>query len=120
MVSFELTDIHERLKRLGVRAGDTVLMHSSLLPLGILQGSAISETPIALLRCILDHLGHAGTLAMPAFNFGFAKGIPFDRGRTDCAAMGQMAEMLRAWSGSRRSRHPMQSVSAVGALARAI
>ena len=52
------------LHALGVRAGDTILVHSSLKSLGPVPGGA--ETVI---QGLLKALGDDGTLLFPAFSF---------------------------------------------------
>jgi aminoglycoside 3-N-acetyltransferase len=92
-------------------------MHASLLPLGTLTETPAEGVPTRILDCLLEHMGSKGTLAMPAFNFDFCRGVSFDRANTRCLQMGQLAETLRSWPTSKRSRHPLQSISAVGPLA---
>jgi aminoglycoside N3'-acetyltransferase len=117
MREFTLQDIRDALHAVNLRSGDDVIVHASLLGLGRLAEHDSRATPAAIVRCLIDTLGPRGTLMMPAFNFDFCKGVPFDRQGTPCSAMGQLAETLRVWATSRRSRHPLQSISAVGARA---
>jgi len=114
MREFSLQGLQDALGGLGLRSGDDVIVHASLLTLGRLAGHDAAAIPTAIVQCLLDVLGPQGTLTMPAFNFDFCKGVAFDRQRTPCSTMGQLAETLRTWPGSRRSRHPLQSISAVG------
>jgi aminoglycoside N3'-acetyltransferase len=117
MREFSVQDLPGTLNALGLRAGDDAIVHASLIGLGRVRGHIASVVPQAIVRCLLDYLGPSGTLAMPAFNFDFCKGVAFDRQRTPSVHMGQLAETLRTWPGSRRSRHPLQSISAVGSRA---
>lgn len=115
MRHYYLTDVSAALAALGIARGDHVIMHASLIGLGKLGGHDLADAPRAIVQGVLDHLGPSGTLAVPAFNFDFCKGVPFDRERTPCLQMGQLAELVRTWAGSKRSRHPAQSIAAVGA-----
>ena len=57
---------------------------------------------------------------MPTFNFGFCRGVPFDRQHTPAEKMGPLAEYVRLRAGSVRSPHAIQSVAAVGASSAAV
>lgn len=102
------------LKTLGLQPGDGVLVHSALQFLGKPLGGieiyyrALAET------CGLPE---KGTLAVPAFNFGFARGEPYDPQTTPSQGMGSFSEFIRKLPGSRRTPHPMQSLAVFGALA---
>ncbi len=99
----------ERLREVGIGPGDGVLVHAAIQYLGRpvggvgLYGSAFQ-----------DVLGETGTVVVPTFNFGFARGIPFDRLNTPSEKMGVFAEHIRRLPEAVRSPHPMQSVAAVG------
>jgi len=113
-------DIRHALSDVDIEKSDVVMMHSSLLSLGRFVSSDSSNVPVAILSAIIKYLGADGTLIMPAFNFDFCKGVPFDRQRTPAKGMGVLAERLRRWPGARRSPHPMQSVVAIGKYAQEI
>ena len=53
------------LKRLGVRDGDCVMLHSSLSSLGLVEGGADT-----VVEAFLDAMGPQGTLLTPAFTQG--------------------------------------------------
>jgi len=82
--------------------------------------------PLELLRMLLDFVGPARTLAMPAFYFGDLKYSGtletgqqqprFDLRRTP-SEMGLLTEMFRRWKGTVFSRHPFYRVTALGPLA---
>jgi aminoglycoside 3-N-acetyltransferase len=114
MRQFSLSEMRESLAAAGVRSGETVIMHSSLLTLGALRDCDMKSAPRALVESFLDYLGPRGVLAAPAFNFGFCRGTPFERERTSASSMGVLAETIRTWPGAQRSRHPAQSIAAIG------
>ncbi|AEV82389.1 aminoglycoside 3'-phosphotransferase [Actinoplanes sp. SE50] len=125
----------EDLRGLGLRAGESVLLHSSLRSVGWVCGGAVT-----VVQAFLDVLGPAGTLVTPAFaseNRDPARWagpeIPaawwpriretmpaYDAQRTPCRALGIVAETLRCWPGAVRSPHPQTSFAAVGARAAAL
>ena len=119
----------EDLTGLGIRSGDVILIHSSLRSLGWVCGGAT-----AVVQALLDVVGPAGTLAVPAhtaFNrdpSGWRDpGAPaswwstireqlpgFDPALTPSHAVGIIAERVRTWPGSLRSGHPQTSFAAIG------
>ncbi len=54
------------------------------------------------------------TLSVPAFNFAFARGEPYDPASTPSQGMGAFAEYVRQLPGGRRTLHPMQSLAVIG------
>ena len=104
------------LRKLGIKAGDTVLVHSSLRSLGPLPGRA--ETAIGAL---LEVLGEDGTLLFPALSFATV-GIrnPVFDVRNTPSCVGALPEYFRKREGTCRSIHPTHSVSAIGKKAAAL
>jgi aminoglycoside 3-N-acetyltransferase len=116
------------LRRLGVRAGQTLLVHSSLRSLGWVDGGAS-----AVVRALQEVLGPAGTIVVPtqtADNRDPSRWrVPppeswwpeirnhmaaFDPGSTPSRRMGAIAECVRTWPGAVRSAHPQTSFAALG------
>lgn len=119
------------LRVLGVRPGQTLLVHASLSSIGWVDGGA--ATVVAALR---DALGPDGTLVAgagtsensvtsrahqavtdgltPAQVKGFRGRMPaFDRAATP-TSVGAVAEALRTTPGAVRSAHPQASFAAIG------
>lgn len=123
------------LRGLGLSAGDTVLVHSSVRALGFVVGKVQ-----AVVRALLDVVGPAGTLVVPThtpFNSDPAgwrnPPVPpawwpiireqspgFDPACTPSRHMGVLAETVRTWSAALRSVHPHVSFAALGEGARAM
>jgi aminoglycoside 3-N-acetyltransferase len=123
------------LRELGLAAGDTVLLHSSLSSLGWVCGGAV-----AVVQAFLDVLGPTGTLVAPSFateNRDPARWAgpeipaswwpqireslpPYDPALTPCRSLGIIAETVRCWPGAFRSPHPQTSFAAIGARAAAL
>jgi aminoglycoside 3-N-acetyltransferase len=117
------------LARLGVRRGDTLLVHSSLSALGFVVGGAV-----ALLQALGDAVGPRGTLVMaaqtgdltdpanwrrPAVPPQWVDRIrdtmpPYDPALTPTHRLGVVAELFRTWPGVIRSAHPACSFTARG------
>jgi aminoglycoside 3-N-acetyltransferase len=96
---------------LGVRHGDTVLVHSSYKSLGPVVGG-----PRTVIEALRSALGPEGTLIVPTFNFEFCEGVPFDA-RTTPSQMGALSELVRIDPSSRRVEHPIYSFAVLGARA---
>ena len=84
-----------------------------------------TDSPLDLVRLLIDYCGPTRTLAMPAFYFGeqgegayasFVRNPRFDLRRTP-SQMGLATELFRRMPGVRWSRHPVYRISALGPLA---
>lgn len=122
-------EITAALTELGVRPGDTLLVHSSLRALGWVPGGAL-----AVVQALLDAVGDTGTLVVPTQTgensdpSGWSRPpVPqdwwpviraetpgFDPGRTASQGMGAIPEQVRTWPGASRSTHPQTSFAALG------
>ncbi len=108
-----LTDL---LRRLGLRRGDVVLCHSALHFLGRPEGGVgMYYAALAEVLALPQAGGVAeGTLAVPTFNFAFARGEAYDPQETPSAGMGAFSEYVRRLPWACRTPHPMQSLAVVG------
>ena len=117
------------LRVLGVEAGMTLEVHSSLSKLGWVCGG-----PVALVQALMDVVTETGTLLMPAHSPNYTdpaewsnppvpqewwpilyEQMPaFDPRFTPSWFMGQVAETFRTWPGVLRSSHPAVSFAAWG------
>lgn len=102
-------DVIACLEAVGIQPGDGLLVHSALQYLGQPEGGLEMY-----LQAILAVIGAGGTLVVPTFNFGFARGQPFDLHNTPAEGMGAFSEYVRQRPGARRTPHPMQSVAVIG------
>jgi aminoglycoside 3-N-acetyltransferase len=118
MVSEQETQerIAEDLLAAGVRLGGILLVHSSLSSMGYVTGG-----PETVIRSLLQALGPAGTLLLPALSYEYVgKQNPvFDVLRTP-SCVGAIPEHFRLRPGTLRSVHPTHSVCATGVLAASI
>jgi aminoglycoside 3-N-acetyltransferase len=99
--------IVEGLRKLGLKAGDIVMVHSSLSSIGRVEDGAPT-----VIKALLEVLTPAGTLLMPTF--GWSR--PFDLANSP-SNLGAITETFRTMPGVVRSLHPTHSVSATGARA---
>jgi aminoglycoside 3-N-acetyltransferase len=122
------------LRRLGVKGGQLLMVHSSLSKVGYVLGGAQT-----VVRALIEVLGPDGTLVMPAFSpevsdpagwsdrqFGdddlerARDHVPTFNPAVTPTSMGAIAETFRTWPGVVRSAHPQVSVTAHGPLAKRI
>jgi len=99
----------------GVERGDTLLLHSNITRTLLAHrkaGRTISARDV--LESFLQALGRGGTLLLPLFNFGFAKGMAFDIRHTP-SAMGALTEAGRLHPEAVRTGHPIYSFAVIGA-----
>ncbi|MCE5344458.1 MAG: AAC(3) family N-acetyltransferase [Eubacteriales bacterium] len=117
------------LRALGIRRGDTLIVHSAMSKLGWICGKEE-----AVVRALLAAVGRTGTLVMPAHSGDNSEPadwanppVPpswfeiirestpaYDRRVTPTRGMGRIAECFRKTPGTRRSAHPQVSWCARG------
>lgn len=107
-------EVVESLTAVGITRGDGLLVHSALQFLGRPAGG------IGLYLEALDEaVGLSGTdaggrLAVPTFNFGFARGEEYDPAAAPAVGMGAFSEFVRQDARAFRTTHPMQSFALIG------
>lgn len=104
------------LKKLGLKQGDTVLVHSSLSSFGYVDGGADT-----VVDALLETVGKEGTVLVPTLTGSeklSAENPPvFDVCNAICWT-GKIPETLRKRATAIRSLHPTHSVAAIGAKAK--
>ncbi|HEY6407369.1 MAG TPA: AAC(3) family N-acetyltransferase [Ktedonobacteraceae bacterium] len=123
------------LRALGVEAGMTLIMHSSLKSLGWVCGG-----PVAVIQALLDVVTSSGTIVVPTQTSDYSDPalwehppVPqnwwqiiydtmpaFDPRTTPTHFMGVIVETFRTWPGVLRSEHPAVSFAAWGSRAEQI
>jgi aminoglycoside 3-N-acetyltransferase len=105
--------IHD-FEALGLRQGDTVLMHSSFKSLGPIEGGINT-----LISALLDMLTDRGTLIVPTLSYAYVpvENPMFDVRKTH-SCIGAVPEFFRQLPGVYRSLSPTHSAAALGRLAR--
>ncbi len=96
------------LRQVGLTSGDNLLVHSALQYLGYPEGG-VGNYPDALEEILMG-----GTIAVPTFNFDFARGLAYDPWETPSQNMGAFSEYVRKRPGALRTTHPMQSLAVIG------
>ncbi|WP_037668525.1 aminoglycoside N(3)-acetyltransferase [Streptomyces griseus] len=118
-----------QLRELGIRTGETLLVHSSLSSLGWVCGGAVT-----VVHGLLDALGPDGTLVVPTQSGDLSdpalwsnppvpeewwerirSAMPvYDPLITPSLGVGVIPETVRRWPGALRSAHPHTSFAALG------
>lgn len=113
-----IQQISDALRRIGVRRGGILLVHSSLSALGYVPGG-----PETVILGLLDALGvgdgaNAGTLLLPALSYQYTRWsgdpVPLFDVRQTPSNVGAIPEYFRTRPGTLRSIHPTHSVCGVG------
>lgn len=122
-------DVIDALKRIGVKEGDDVIVHTSLKNLGYVCGGAQ-----VIIEALTETIGKAGTIMMPTQtwkNLDPSYGVhweepeewwdlirenwpAYDKDITPTNTMGAVSEMFRRWPEALRSDHPVRSFAAWG------
>ena len=122
-------DVKDALEKVGVKYGQSIMVHTSLKSLGFVCGGAQ-----IIIEALLEGVGEEGTIMMPTQswkNLDPEAGVhweeprewwqlirdnwpAYDKNVTPTNTMGAVAEMFRSWPGSLRSDHPARSVAAGG------
>jgi aminoglycoside 3-N-acetyltransferase len=122
------------LRKIGLQAGDVVLVHSSLSRIGWVVGG-----PVTAVNALMEVLTEEGTLVMPTFvnntdptNWNWPavpkewipiirqERPPFDPAITPTRGMGRIPEVFRTYPNVIRSNHPQSSFAAWGKHAKEI
>lgn len=122
-------DIVAGLQEIGLKEGNTVIVHTSLSSIGYVCGGAQT-----VIEALIEVVGENGTIMMPTQswkNLDPEAGVhwdvseqdwdtirenwpAYDKKITPTNTMGAVAEMFRSWPGASRSDHPARSVAAWG------
>lgn len=107
----------EDLRKMGIHAGETLLVHSSMSKVGYLEGG-----PATFVKALLQVVGAEGNILMPSSpTSGLTKDYmetnPVFDIRSTPSQLGAITEYFRSLEGVVRSFHPTEPVCAVGPMA---
>ena len=107
----------EDLKKIGIKEGDSVLVHSSMSKIGFVNGG-----PKTIVDALLEVIGNSGTLLFPTFsaagrNKTHLEEHPYFDIKNTPSQMGAVTEYFRKLNNVYRSFHPTDSICALGPLA---
>ena len=110
MSGLSSSEIENGLRKLGVQAGDTTLVHSAMRTMGHVEGGAKT-----FVDTLLGMLGPSGTLVVPTFTFAHeAEDNPVVDPAADHSEMGIITETARLYPDARRSTAFRHSFAAIG------
>jgi aminoglycoside 3-N-acetyltransferase len=107
-------EFRKTLIDVGLAKDDNVFIHSSLKTIGKYEDLVQPDLLNMIRGAIFDIIGENGFIAVPTFNFNFAKGDDFNLDNTPSDGMGAFSEFIRRYDGSYRTSHPMHSISILG------
>jgi aminoglycoside 3-N-acetyltransferase len=102
-----LAGLAHDLRTIGLRRGDTVLVHSSYRSLGV-------DHPEILIQALIHAVDDTGTLLLPALSYNQTPPTVHNTLATP-SCVGFLTEYFRTRPGTQRSLHPTHSVCAIGA-----
>ncbi len=115
--SITTEDLIQNLQEIGIKPGDSVLVHSSLSRIGHLI-----DGPKTFVDALIAAVGEEGTVLMPTspnnvFQLNYIRNTPFFDVLNSPSKTGAITEYFRKLPNAKRSLHPTEPVSAVGKLA---
>lgn len=109
MSTYSLKNLKEDFLNIGIRQGDTVLIHSSFKSLGNIENGTEG-----FFEALFAAVGETGTLVFPTLSFiPVRQTLVFDYVNTP-SCVGHLSEYFRKLPGVRRSVHPTHSCAAIG------
>lgn len=112
--SYNSDEFKKVLTDIGLTRDDCVFIHSSLKTIGKYEDDINPDLLGMITNTIFDLVGPKGLIAVPTFNFNFAKGDDFDVDNSPAEGMGIFSEFIRKSNDSKRTTHPMHSISILG------
>lgn len=103
-----LNDLAEYLISLKIPKHSTIIIHSSLFKLGIIEGGISS-----LMNCLKEVFDETYTIAVPTFTFKYAESRKWNYNDSK-SETGILCEIIRNLDESVRSIHPIHSIAAYG------
>lgn len=113
--TYDSNEFKKVLNEVGLVKDDYVFVHSSLKTLGKYEDKKNLDLLEMIKNTILNFIGDNGLIVVPTFNFDFAKGVDFNVNNSPATGMGAFSEFVRRHPDSNRTRHPMHSISMIGA-----
>lgn len=105
----DLPTLDAHLSTLGVKRGMRIVVHSSLISFGRINGGEAAVYD-ALRRAV----GDEGTIAVPTYTFHLGPDDVFDPTTTPSRGFGALSEWVRRLPAARRGRCPIHGYAAVG------
>lgn len=106
--------LKDQLSLIGITAGDTLLIHSSMSKIGFLENGAKT-----LVEALLESIGEDGNLLMPnspnaGLQLDYIRKLTVFDVQQSPSQLGAISEYFRKLPTAKRSAHPTEPVSCVG------
>jgi aminoglycoside 3-N-acetyltransferase len=106
--------LKDQLSLIGITAGDTLLIHSSMSKIGFLENGAKT-----LVEALLESIGEDGNLLMPnspnaGLQLDYIRKLTVFDVQESPSQLGAISEYFRKLPTAKRSAHPTEPVSCVG------
>lgn len=106
-------NIITKLKKIGIRKNDTLLIHGDSIILNFINGSSIKKKYINLISILKNIIGKNGNIIIPTFTYSFTKTKKFDLYNSK-SQIGNFSENIRLLYTKHRSQHPIFSYVIIG------
>lgn len=113
MKKFSAADLNTKLKNLGIKNGDTIMIHGDGIILNFINGETYFDKIRLFRDALLKKIGKNGTLLVPTFNYSFLKKREFDPLKNE-SQIGFFSEIFRSIEKTNRSSHPVFSFLIIG------
>jgi len=109
-----LVKLKSKIKKLGVKSGDKVLVKSDLLNFFIQEKKKINKISLNdIIDVLLKIIGKNGTLLFPTFNWDFCKGKEFNPKKSR-SMTGSLSNIALKRKEFKRSKNPIYSFAVAG------
>ena len=122
MKSFTQKELSIGLSKIGIKKNSTILIHSGINYLGIMDKIANNKIPEKIFKILSKTVGKNGTLLFPGFFYNYArKKIFFDlKHSKPCKSLGVISQYVFETKKIYRSKNPLTSLMGVGKNAKGI
>lgn len=108
------SDLMNDFKEIGLKKGDTVLVHTSMSKIGYLENG-----PQTFVEALIEYIGEDGNIMMPTspnalLQLDYARSTTTFNVNESPSALGAISEFFRKTQGVKRSWSPTEPVSAYG------
>ncbi|MCJ8331013.1 MAG: AAC(3) family N-acetyltransferase [Lentisphaeria bacterium] len=100
--------LEQDLRKLGIKAGDRIMVHSSFKKLGLERGS-----PATIVQALKNVITAKGTIAMPVFTFSFSEDSAYSY-HSSPSKVGAVTEAFKKSPGVKWTHQPSHSMAAWG------
>lgn len=113
---YNYRDILDALRKVGLRNGDTVFIHSNIGFYGRMEGAESADRICeGFFSALKEVLGEEGTIVVPTFSYSFCHNEEYHV-NTTASGCGMFSEFVRKQDGVVRSMDPNFSIAAWGKL----